>query len=242
MNLAEIRKKAQKEKDTDKSVSVPMRILPEEEPPEDFQASREPAWEEADSAERLDVAPYAGHEIQQRAFDPLAVLLAGRRASESIGEVAGTIESEVSDEGRATCKYLCFRVAAEEYAISLMEIKEIVKPREVTEVPHAPVFIKGIISLRGTVIPVFDMRLRLGFPETPPTGRERFVIVKKVEGFCGLLVDEVFQVISLEQNPIEKPPAVLEGTDREFVAGIGRHEDRVFILMDMEKVLDISLF
>ncbi len=241
MNLAEIRKKAQKEKGTVTTVSVPMRMVPEEESPGDIPVSGEQPVEEAAPSERLDVVPYAGAEIQQRVFDPVAVLLAGRRAAESIEEASGVMESEASSDERAAQKYLCFRVAAEDYAISLMDIREIVKPREVTEVPHAPVFIRGIISLRGMVMPVFDLRLRLGFPETPPTGRERFIIVRKGEGCCGLLVDEVYQVISLEKNPIEKPPAVLEGTDREFVAGIGRHEDHVFILMDMEKVLDISL-
>ncbi len=242
MNLADIRKKAQKEKDTRNSVSVPMRIIPEEMSPEDFPAREDqPPKEEAGSVERLDVVPYAAQEVRRRNFDPLAVLLAGRLASAGNEESTDIIDAEVSSDSQAPCKYLCFRVAAEEYAISLMEIKEIVKPRAVTEVPHAPDFIKGIISLRGMVMPVFDLRLRLGFPESDPTGMERFIIVKKGEGFCGLIVDEVYQVISLDRNPIEKPPAVLEGADREFVAGIGRRDEHVFILMDLEKVLDISL-
>jgi purine-binding chemotaxis protein CheW len=241
MNLADIRKKAQKEKSEDNNVSVPMRIVSEDEPPEEVQISDEQTVDEDVAAERLDVVPYVGQEMQQRIFDPVAVLLAGRRASVSLEEATRIVDTEVTSEGRDARKYLCFRVAAEDYAISLMDIKEIVKPREVTEVPHAPAFIRGIISLRGMIIPVFDLRMRLGFPDTPPTGKERFVVVRKGEGYCGLLVDEVYQVISLEQHPIEKPPAVLEGTDREFVAGIGRHEDHVFILMNMEKVLDISL-
>ncbi len=241
MNLAEIRKKAQKEKGAEKTVPVPMRMVPEEESQAEIPVSGSQAGEKAVPVERLDVVPYAGEEMQQRFFDPVAVLLAGRRASRILEDVSESAETDVSSGDRAAPKYLCFRVAAENYAISLMDIKEIVKPREVTEVPHAPVFIRGIISLRGMIIPVFDLRLRLGFSETPPTGRERFIIVRKGEGCCGLLVDEVYQVISLEKHPIEKPPAVLEGTDREFVAGIGRHEERVFILMDMEKVLDISL-
>jgi purine-binding chemotaxis protein CheW len=83
--------------------------------------------------------------------------------------------------------------------------------------------------------------LRLGFPSPPDCARERFVIVKKGEGFCGLLVDEVYQVINLDQQPIERPPTVLEGTDREFVKGIGRKDENIYILMDLEKVMDITL-
>ncbi len=172
-------------------------------------------------------------------FDPLAVLLAGRRAAGIVRETPAPAVAATED--RQSRKYLCFRVAAEDYAINLMEIKEIIKPREITEVPNAPAFVPGIISLRGIIMPVFDLRSRLGFPMKPRSGKERIVIVKKSDGLCGLLVDEVFQVVTLDQQPIERPPAVLEGIDREFISGIGRHGDHMFILMDLEKVLDITL-
>ena len=77
-------------------------------------------------------------------------------------------------------EFLCFRVSAETYAINIMAIKEIIKPREVTEVPRAPAFVSGVLSLRGIIIPVFNMRLRLGLPGVEKSAKERIIVLKKV--------------------------------------------------------------
>jgi len=148
---------------------------------------------------------------------------------------------ETSDSSGDILKYLRFRVADEDYGLSLLEIREIIKPRAVTEVPRMPVFVAGVLSLRGVIIPVFDLRPRLGLPPAESSGTERIIIVKKEDGACGLLVDEVFQVIGLKSSDIEKAPQVLEGMDREFVTGIGRHGGRMLILLDLEKIVNVSL-
>src|SRR6185369_12641767 len=120
-----------------------------------------------------------------RGFDPLAILLAGREMA-GLGDVedfaGGTDVAEAIDEDAE--EYLCFRVATEKYAINIMAIKEIIKPREVTEVPRIPRFISGVISLRGVIIPVFDMRLRLSLPVGNPTGKERVIVVRNGEVVC----------------------------------------------------------
>jgi len=175
-------------------------------------------------------------EEEPEEFDPAAVILKGRQSA--------SFELEVSpqeDQAAASVELLCFRVATEEYAISIMDIKEIIKPREVTEVPRVPAFVRGILSLRGNIIPIFDMRVRLGLAGAAASERERVVVVKRQGGFCGVLVDEVVQVVRIAEAGIEPPPVVLEGIDREFVLGIGRVGGRMLILLDMEKVLDIAL-
>jgi len=172
----------------------------------------------------------------QTGFDPAAVILRGRQSAAGQEEVAHQAE-----HAEAGLELLCFRVASEDYAISIMDIKEIIKPREVTEVPRVPGFVKGILSLRGIIIPVFDMRLRLGLPEGTRSERERIIVVKRQSGFCGVLVDQVVQVVRIAEAGVEAPPVVLEGIDREFVQGIGRVAGRMLILLDMEKVLDVSL-
>ena len=138
-------------------------------------------------------------------------------------------------------EYLCFRVADEVYAISIMAIKEIVKPREVTEVPRMPAFISGVLSLRGVIIPVMDMRLRLSLSLNATTGRERIVVLRRDSGFCGVLVDEVIQVARINKGDIEAPPAVLDGIDRDFVAGLGHFDNRMLILLNLETILDIGV-
>jgi purine-binding chemotaxis protein CheW len=170
-------------------------------------------------------------------FDPAAVILRGRETA-SAGEEISLVE----EVGTATSlELLCFKVAGEEYAISIMDIKEIIKPREVTEVPRVPSFVRGVLSLRGIIIPIFDMRVRLGLPGAHASERERVIVVSRQSGFCGVLVDEVVQVVRIPETGIEPPPVVLEGIDRDFVQGIGRVGGRMLILLDMEKVLDVSL-
>ncbi|MBJ6727725.1 chemotaxis protein CheW [Geomesophilobacter sediminis] len=169
-------------------------------------------------------------------FDPLAVILKGRELAEAEEREAQVVVEEV-----ASLELLCFRVADEVYAIDILDIKEIVRPREVTEVPRVPGFVRGILSLRGVIIPVFDMRLRLGLTAGTPAERERIVVVKREGGFCGVLVDEVVQVVRVPLQGIEPPPVVLEGIDREFVEGIGRVHGKMLILLDMAKVLDVTL-
>src|SRR5574341_1111267 len=163
MNLSEIRKKAQKQKEIIEDVSAPELLPPFERIIDDDFVPGDLSLEEP-APELVEETPVFEPESPAHRFDPLAVLLAGRAAAGAVVETAAAPDSEASADVDGSQKYLCFRVAAEEYAISLMDIKEIIKPRQVTEVPHAPGFIKGIISLRGAIIPIVDMRLRMGFP------------------------------------------------------------------------------
>jgi purine-binding chemotaxis protein CheW len=104
-----------------------------------------------------------------------------------------------------------------------------------------PRFVTGVISLRGVIIPVLDMRLRLSLGAGEATGSERVVVLKTGSGYCGVLVDEVIQVVKLRMDEIEEPPAILEGIDREFVMGLGRFDNRMLILLNLENILNLEL-
>lgn len=178
-------------------------------------------------------------EKKSAGYNPLETILTGRESAadaddSSLFQAHSYATEEVEE-------YLCFRVAHEEYAISIMAIKEIVKPREVTEVPRMPQFISGVISLRGVIIPVMDMRLRLSLPVSAATGRERIVVLRMDSGFCGVLVDEVIQVARIKKSDIEEPPAILDGIDRDFVSGLGHFDRRMLILLNLETILDIGV-
>ncbi len=179
--------------------------------------------------------------LSYREFDPMAVLLAGRAAAYPVDGTEATADILFEDNTEEFQELLCFRVATEKYAVNIMEIKEIIKPREVTEVPRVPVFVKGVLSLRGIIIPVFNMRKRLGHGVEQDSGRERIIVVNKGEEFCGILVDEVIQVARLATAAIEPPPAVLEGIDRDFINGIGRYNGQMLILLNLQNVLDMDL-
>ncbi len=169
-------------------------------------------------------------------FNPLATLLAGREPVVEGEEVSSGVL--LSDYSTGIEEYLYFRVADEKYALSIMLIKEIIKPREVTEVPRMPGFISGVISLRGVIIPVMDMRMRLSLAVGERTGKERVIVLSNHAGYCGVLVDEVIGVVKIHSSEIEDPPAVLDGIDREFVKGLGRVDNRMLILLNLESILD----
>jgi len=172
-------------------------------------------------------------------YNPIETILSGRESAAASEEYSDSrADSYVTDEVE---EYLCFRVAHEEYAISIMAIKEIIKPRDVTEVPRMPSFISGVISLRGVIIPVMDMRQRLSLPVFATAGKERIIVVKHDSGFCGVLVDEVIQVARIRKNDLEEPPAVLDGIDRDFVTGLGHFDNRMLILLNLATILDISV-
>lgn len=184
---------------------------------------------------------FPGTKSTVRPFDPIAELLAGRElaGSEDEDELFALIEGAASPDRIE--EYLCFRVADENYAINIMAIKEIIKPREVTEVPRVPSYVLGVISLRGVIIPIYDMRRRLGLDDVPDGNRQRILVVRYQEGVAGILVDQVSHVVKLGAADEEQPPAVLDGAGREFVQGIGHHDGGMLILLDLDKILDMSL-
>ncbi len=182
------------------------------------------------------------HRRRSLHLSPIEVIMAGR-------ETAGCDEDQqLLTEEQADAivedyeEFLCIRVSNEIYGINIMQIKEIVKPREVTEVPRTPSFVSGVVSLRGVIIPILDMNDRLGLVREPATGRERIVVVKHGDDFSGLLVNEVIQVVRIAKDRFESAPAVLEGINRDFVNGIGRADDRMIILLNLETIADINHF
>lgn len=174
--------------------------------------------------------------------DPIAVLLAGRTAA-GCDEDLPLASTEIDEQSVSEyLEFLCFRVFDELYGINIMDIKEIIKPRETTEVPRSPAFVSGIISLRGTIIPIIDMRDRLGLKRDTMTGRERVIVVKFQDSFTGLVVDEVVHVVRIPLEAMEMAPAVLDGIDRDFVSSIGRADGAMIIILNCETIADITLF
>lgn len=135
-------------------------------------------------------------------------------------------------------EFLSFRLGTEIYAVPLIRIQQIIKPRPVTLVPGSPEYIIGIISLRGTVIPVFDLRKRLGLSITQPTRLSRIIIIKlENETVSGILVDQVMEVARVPQDSIEATPAVFSGIEGEFIDGIARHKNQMMIVLNLAQVV-----
>ncbi len=136
---------------------------------------------------------------------------------------------------------LAFRLGDEEYALDILRIREIIKLRPITEVPRAPSYILGIISVRGQVIPVLDLRVRLRLLARPLGKEARILIVTRGDETYGLIVDAVRQVVRMRDEEVEPPPPMLGGAEAEFIAGIGRPRgDRMLILLQLDTVLSTT--
>jgi len=142
----------------------------------------------------------------------------------------------------AAGKYMTFKLAAEEYGLEIMKVREIIRLMEITRVPKTRDFMRGVINLRGRVIPVVDLRLKFGMAKTESTDQTVIIVVQFSTGTqeltMGILVDEVLEVLSISGENIEPPPSF--GTaviDTQFILGVGKAEKRVIFLLDIGKVL-----
>lgn len=176
--------------------------------------------------------------------DPLEALFNFRGDVDFATEEAyfeGLVGEAVKDDEDLR-QMLSFSLGDEEYMIDIRDVREIIKMREITDIPRAPYFILGVISLRGNIIPVFDLkkRLKLGAVESSPD--VRIVVCQKGELIVGLMVERINQVVRLPLRSIESTPAILSGLDRDLVEGVGRYQGKMLILLDLPSVMDAELF
>ena len=249
MDLAKIRKKARQGQNENLLVvdlqpleeKVVVSPLEEAQPPIQAESEYDFFFAQPPVGSAMPLATNSHPPRRRNPANPVEILLAGREAAGCDEDLQLSFEqTETAVEDYE--EFLCIRVSNEIYGINIMQIKEIIKPREVTEIPRSPSFVYGIISLRGVIIPIVDMLDRLGLGHEAATGRERIVVVKHADEYTGLLVDEVIQVVRIAKDSFEAAPSVLEGINRDFVNGIGRADNRMIILLNLDTVTDINLY
>ncbi len=142
----------------------------------------------------------------------------------------------------ATEHLATFFLSGEEYGVDVRLVQEIIRVSEITQVPRAPGFIKGVINLRGRIIPVVDLKRKLGLGEVAESARtSRIVVVRLKERLVGLLVDGASQVLKVPVASIEAAPEEVVEIDANYLRGVAKLEDRLIILMDLPKVLALEL-
>ena len=158
-----------------------------------------------------------------------------------MAEVTKTMDQAVKAMANRDGKYLTFSLAGEEYGIGILKIKEIIGMMPITTVPRTPPFVKGVINLRGKVIPVVNLRLKFGLEEIPYTEKTCIIVVELVnqkgEVPMGIVVDSVSEVLNIKGPDIEETPAFGSKFDTEFIFGMAKINEGVKILLDIDKVL-----
>jgi purine-binding chemotaxis protein CheW len=138
----------------------------------------------------------------------------------------------------ATEHLATFFLDAEEYGVDVRLVQEIIRVSEITQVPRSPDFVKGVINLRGRIVPVVDLKRKLGLGEVDPDARpSRIVVARLKERLVGLLVDGASQVLKVPVAVIEAAPDEVVAIDANYIRGVAKLEKRLIILMDLHKVL-----
>lgn len=133
-----------------------------------------------------------------------------------------------------------FKIGEEEFGVDILSVQEINRMSQITKVPNTPDFIEGVINLRGRIIPVLDLRVKLGLMKLEHNKNTRIVVVELKGQTVGFIVDEVSEVLRIPKNITEAPPTMVGGIDSEYITSIGKLEDRLLILLDLEKILSLS--
>jgi purine-binding chemotaxis protein CheW len=152
-----------------------------------------------------------------------------------------TVNVEVRPQSRDKAgKYLTFKLGPGHYGLEILKVREIIGIIGVTAIPLAPAHVKGVINLRGTVIPVVDLRLKFGMDEVEATAETCIIVAHVGDREIGVLVDQVSEVQYFNSTDIQDPPAFGQDIDIEFILGIGKSSDHVTLLLDINRVLMAS--
>jgi purine-binding chemotaxis protein CheW len=156
--------------------------------------------------------------------------------------MAEIFEEALKTEDTLQGRFLTFTLGQEIYGIAIKYVVEIIGIQSITVVPEVPHYIKGIINLRGKIIPVIDVRLKFGKEPTEYNDRTCVIVIEIGEVSVGLIVDNVDEVLTIEEHDIAAPPANRTGFENRYIMGIGKIGNRVQLLLDCEKLLKSDEF
>jgi purine-binding chemotaxis protein CheW len=146
-------------------------------------------------------------------------------------EAAGT--EEMSGE----LQLVSFKIGSEEFGVDILKVQEIIRMVEITKVPQAPIYVEGVINLRGRVIPIIDLRKRLNLELAEMDKNTRIVVVDIGGNIMGMIVDSVSEVLRLPSKTIEPPPDLVSGIDSDHISGVAKLEDRLLIFLDLSRIV-----
>jgi len=149
-------------------------------------------------------------------------------------------EKTRSVESEGILQLVSFKIGAEEFGVDILGVQEIIKMMKLTEVPNAPEFVDGVVNLRSKIIPVVDLRSRLGLNRSAHSKDTRIIVLELLSNTIGFIVDEVSEVLRIPKNITEPPPSLLAGINSEVIFAIAKLEDRLLILIDLNKIFNIN--
>jgi len=144
------------------------------------------------------------------------------------------------NENDEILQLVSFKIGSEEFGVDILKVQEINRMLQITKVPNTPDFIEGVINLRGRVIPVIDLRVKLNMTKKEHDKQTRIIVVELEDKTVGFLVDEVSEVLRIPKSITEAPPELVANVNSEYITAVGKLEDRLIILLDLEKALTLQ--
>mgnify|MGYP001581901335 CR=1 FL=1 len=130
-----------------------------------------------------------------------------------------------------------FKVDREFFGVPIEKVKEIVRVPEITHVPDAPEFVEGVINLRGKIVPVVDMRKRLGVKSSEHSRASRVLILDMEKGVVGLIVDSASEILKISDEAIEPPPELVSSIGGDYITGVGKLNDKLIVMLDLQRLM-----
>ena len=161
------------------------------------------------------------------------------QARVDIDPAAGTAARESQQSHGELLQLVSFHVGGEEFGLDILRVQEIIRIQQLTRVPNSPDFMDGVINLRGKVIPVISLRKVFGLSDLAHDKQTRIVVVEVHGNVLGFIVDSVSEVLRIPADTVEPPPR-LGKVQREYVSGVGKLDDRLLILLDLERLMTDS--
>ncbi|BDQ32568.1 chemotaxis protein CheW [Pseudodesulfovibrio portus] len=153
-------------------------------------------------------------------------------------DVEENIDVEESEIDQELTQLVTFSIGEEEFGVNILQVQEIIRTMEITNVPRAPEFVEGVINLRGKVIPIVDMRRRFGLASKEHDKYTRIIVIENEMIIVGFVVDSVSEVLRIPASSVQPPPPVVAGMDADYIHGVGKLGDRLLILLDLDSLLD----
>ncbi len=134
-------------------------------------------------------------------------------------------------------QYVIYKLAGDDYGVDIMKVKEISEYKQSIKVPKTPEFVDGIINLRGDITPIIDLKKRFNLEDKGITSDTRIIVINIKDKQVGFIVDEASQVLRISEEDIEPAPELVAGIDKKYISGVGKLDDRIIIILDLEYIL-----